>query len=126
MARPQTNGTPTQALRFEDFLVSVTSAERSDLGWLSAFLACGFDEAPAEACHRRVALTVDAKAYDRLLARGGSGSGARVEGFARDSEPSLLERWPVNGPASIYHDPRKPVFYLVSDGGASVEILARE
>ena len=30
------------------------SSERADLGWLSAFLACGFEEVPDAACDRRV------------------------------------------------------------------------
>jgi hypothetical protein len=126
MAAPLAQQLPSATLRYEDCLVSVTSAERSDLDWLAAFLACGFERAPVGAAQRRVALNVDAAAYDRLLACGAPGSGAPVEGFARDAEPSLLERWPASGPASVFRDPRKAVFYRVTDGGASVEILARE
>jgi hypothetical protein len=113
-------------LRFEDGGVTVTSSERGDLGWLSDFLACGFEEASASDCDRSVVLRVDAAGYDRLLASGRPGSGVRVEGFARDSAPVLLERWPSNGSTSVFRDPRRPIFYVVSENGARIEILARE
>jgi len=123
---PHEIGTESSTLRFEDFDVAVTSSERGDLGWLAAFLACGFEPVSGGACDRRVALTVDAAAYDRLLAKGRHGSGARVEGFARDAEPSLLERWPSNGTESVFHDARRPIFYVISEDAARVEIVARE
>ena len=116
----------SSTLRFEDCSLTVTSSERADLGWLSSFLACGFEEVPDAACDRRVQLSVDAAAYDRLLAKGRAGSGAPVEGFAGDSTPALLEPWPSNGSASTFHDPRHSIFYLVSEDAARVEILARE
>jgi hypothetical protein len=119
-------GIESSTLRYEDCSVTVTSSERADLGWLSAFLACGFEEVPDAVGNRRVGLRVDAAAYDRLLAKGSAGAGGPVEGFAKDSNPSLLERWPSNGPAATFHDPRRALFYLVSEDAARVEILARE
>jgi hypothetical protein len=113
-------------LRFEDCSVTVTSSEQADLGWLSAFLACGFEAAPGAAGNRRVGLRVDADAYDLLRAKAAVSSGALVEGFARDSAPAWLERWPSNGASSAFHDPRHSIFYLVSEDAARVEILARE
>ena len=123
---PHAIGAESSTLRFEDFDVAVTSSERGDLGWLAAFLACGFEPVSGSACDRRVGLTVDAAAYDRLFAKGRPGSGARVEGFARDAEPSLLERWPMNGMERVFHDTRRPIFYVISEDGARVEIVARE
>jgi hypothetical protein len=49
-----------------------------------------------------------------------------VEGFAKDSDPAMLERWPAHGSASVFHDSRREIFYVISDGGARVEIVARE
>jgi hypothetical protein len=123
---PHETATESSRLRFEDFDVAVTSSERGDLGWLEAFLACGFEPVAAGACDRRVLLTVDAAAYDRLFAMGSPGSGAQVEGFARDAKPSLLERWPSNAAVGVFRDMRRAIFYVISADGARVEIVARE
>ncbi len=119
---------PTQSthLRFEDCDVRVRSSDGGDLRWLSAFLACGFEEIPDGAGDRRVELIVDSAAYDRLRASGCAGSGAQVEGFARDSSPSMLERWSSNGSTSIFHEARHPIFYVISEDAARVAIVARE
>jgi hypothetical protein len=49
-----------------------------------------------------------------------------AEGFAQDSEPALLERWPSSRPGRVFRDTRGPLFYEVSDDAQRVEILARE
>jgi len=126
MMAPHAIATQNASLRFEDFRVAVSSSERADLGWLEAFLACGFEPVSGGACDRHVALTVDAAAYDRLFAKGRPGSGVRVEGFARDAKPLLLERWLSNATESVFHDSRRPIFYMISRDGTRVEIVARE
>jgi hypothetical protein len=113
-------------LRFEDCDVTVTSSDPDDLSWLSAFLACGFEEVSQGTGDRCVELIVDAVAYDRLLRTGSPGSGRLVEGFARDSDPAKLEAWPSCGPGRVFRDTKRPIFYVVSESGARVEILARE
>jgi hypothetical protein len=57
---------------------------------------------------------------------GTPGGGALAEGFARDSEPALLERWPSSRPGRVFRDTRAPLFYEVSEDVHRVEILARE
>jgi hypothetical protein len=123
---PLASGMPSSSLRFEDFEVAVTAPERGDLGWLEAFLACGFEPIAQGAGDRRVVLTVDAAAYDRLLSRGRPGQGAQVEGFAGDAKPVRLERWPSNASDAVFRDLRRAFFYVVSADVARVEIVARE
>ena len=91
MARPRDRERESSSLRFEDFDVAVTSSERGDLGWLEAFLACGFEPVAAGACDRRVALTVDAAAYDRLFAMGQPGQ-RRAGGRLREGREALPAR----------------------------------
>lgn len=114
------------ALRFEDCALTVGSTDEADLRWLSAFLAGSFEEVPASAGDRHVELVVDPAAYDRRLRLGTPGGGALAEGFAKDSEPALLERWPSSRPGHLFRDTRGPLFYEVSDDARRVEILARE
>src|SRR4029450_11975487 len=90
---------------------------------LLASPSAGVSQGPGDRC---VELIVDAVAYDRLLRTGSPGSGRLVEGFARDSDPAKLEAWPSCGPGRVFRDTKRPIFYVVSESGARVEILARE
>jgi hypothetical protein len=110
---------PLLFLRYESWTVRVTSADPDDLAWLSEFLACGFEETSGPGYDADVRLDVDADAYHSLL-RVGPADGEPVEGFARDSRPSLLLPWRSPG---TFQAPRLPGFYRVSSDGRAVSVL---
>jgi hypothetical protein len=117
---------PHLSLRFESFVVRVAASDRRDLDWLAAFLACGFEQVEPPAPGGEVALTIDALAHDRLLARGPAGSGPDLEGFAGDSPRPGLQPWTSEADSWTLRDRRFPAFYRLWRSRRAVEMIARE
>ena len=113
-------------LRFETYVVRATSPEPEDLAWVASVLAGGFETVESSAPHAEVVLTVDAAGYDVLLDRGRTAKGPEVEGFARDAQRSMLERWSTDGATSIVRDPLIPGFYRLRRAPRAVEIVVRK
>jgi hypothetical protein len=115
-------------LDFGGFCVEVVCDDASDLRWLAAFLACGFEEAPEASAAARVTLAVDAEAYDRLertLCACGPGGRRLAAGFVGDTRDVEFEQLPAPGPGRLYRDRRKAILYRVADDLAAVAVLAR-
>ena len=122
--RSHPNGVRTTCLRFEDCDIAVSSQDESDLIWLAAFLDCGFEAVECLSSDYHVELRIDPTGYDRV--NDGGRIGEMREGFAKDSNPALFERWHSNGVGRIFRYNNHPMFFVISSDGCRVEILARE
>jgi hypothetical protein len=134
-------------LRFESSVFRITAPDAADLTWLADFLACGFEpvdasspshEAPAAlptvpspsergaragARVHEVELVIDPVAYRDLRARGRTDTGPDLEGFAQDSQPSMLEPWQSSPDVVTVRNRKLPGFYRLFRARAAVEIL---
>jgi hypothetical protein len=118
---------PTRScFRFENWTIDVTTPDPADLRWLAGFLDPSFEEVPGAPADCWVELVIDRTAYRRLARLGRPGHGPLVEGFANDAKPAWLERWARAASATIFHQDRHGLFYVVADDAAHVMIFAAE
>jgi len=110
-------------LRFETFVIRVASPDPDDLVWLAAFLEAGFEPVESSSPDAYVALTVDPVVYDTLIADERRKPGEVLEGFAKDSNPLMLERWSSDSAVMLLRDPKVPAFYRLSAPLRVAEII---